>query len=66
MTDTLIEPRLSDPDYHDDNEVAHIVRKEHANAGYIGQEMIQALCGFKWVPNKNPEKRERRPMNEYL
>ncbi len=35
MTDTLIEPRLSDPDHHDDNEVAHIVKRNDANAGYI-------------------------------
>ncbi len=56
MSDTLTEPRIriADPET-DDNEVAHIVKREAANAGYIGQEMIEALCGFKWIPNKNPE-----------
>lgn len=52
-TVTLIE--IGDPELHDDDKVAHIVKKADANKGYIGQEMIEALCGYKWIPSKNPD-----------
>ena len=57
MSDILVEEpktEISRGGTDDPNELAHIVRKSILNEGYIGQRKIKALCGFEWIPHRDP------------
>lgn len=57
MTTDLEQPKVDDPilDDGDHDRFSHIVRKDEAARGYIDGASIEALCGKKWVPSKNPD-----------
>jgi hypothetical protein len=40
----------------DKAEVAHIIEEADWFKGYVLGEEIQALCGIRWTPFKDPEK----------
>ncbi len=50
--DTTVDPTTGDGDH---DRFAHICRKEDVTRAYITGEAIEALCGKKWVPSRNPE-----------
>jgi hypothetical protein len=51
--DTDVDVSLSDGT--DPNKCAHYIKKRvHADAYVFGQ-MVEALCGHRWVPSANPE-----------
>ena len=39
----------------DHDRYAHICRKEDVTRAYITGEAIEALCGKKWVPSRDPD-----------
>lgn len=47
-TPEIVDPSTGEP------RIAHIVRKDDQMRGYLGEE-IEALCGKKWVPSRDPE-----------
>lgn len=55
MTDIATRPevRLTDGDESDDH--SHIGRAADVNRGYITGEPIEALCGRRFVPHRDPE-----------
>lgn len=64
MTDLAITPQVGDPELDEGQpEVAHIVKVEPGeNAAAAVTEArvmgtpIEALCGFVWVPSKDPKR----------
>lgn len=51
--DTLVpEPE----DAPDDAHLTHIVRKDDEARGYLLKEPVTALCGYTWVPERDPQK----------
>jgi hypothetical protein len=40
----------------DKAEVSHIVEEDDWFNGYVLGEEVVALCGFKWIPFRDPEK----------
>jgi hypothetical protein len=65
MTGTSTIPVTSDPDLDEENRVAHIVGPQYDDNGkiqgrtfvteaYINGTPITALCGFTWVPSRDP------------
>ena len=67
ISETVVEPRLTDGDEGDHDRFAHYVRKDDivrsavegvavVALSYITGEAIEALCGKKWIPNRDPEK----------
>lgn len=66
MGDTLIKPDVKDPDLDRENRVSHIVGPKYTDEGKIqGAALVMeaivngtpvtALCGFTWVPSRNPD-----------
>ena len=53
---TEVQPRLSKISTGDEDRFAHIVKKDDQMRGYIEGQEITALCGYKWVPSRDPEK----------
>ena len=51
--DTTIDPTTGDGDH---DRYAHICRKEDVTRAYITGEAIEALCGKKWVPTRDPDR----------
>lgn len=51
-THVLPEERLSEGDH---DRFAHICRKEDITRAHVTGEAIEALCGKKWVPTRNPD-----------
>lgn len=58
MATETLSPKTHDPilDEGGHDRFSHIVRKGDANRGYIGGEVIEALCGKRWIPSHNPER----------
>lgn len=50
---TDVSPSTGDGDH---DRFAHICRKEDVTRAYITGEAIEALCGKKWVPSRDPDK----------
>jgi hypothetical protein len=48
-------PRLDDTDTGDPK-VAHIVKKGDATRGYIEGNEIEAICGERFIPTRDPER----------
>lgn len=61
-TDTLIDVRpalnevLTPTDDGDHERFAHYVRKNKMMESMVKGKALRALCGKKWVPNRDPEK----------
>jgi len=61
-TDTLIDEKLDDlvdrslDDGGDHDRYSHYVRKNKIMPSAIDGTPVIALCGKKWVPNRDPEK----------
>lgn len=51
--DEVVQPTTNDGDH---DRFAHICRKEDVTRAYITGEAIEALCGKKWVPSRDPDK----------
>ena len=55
-TDTLVDPTLSEVDEGDHDRFSHYVRKDHIMRSAVEGGAVRALCGKKWIPNRDPEK----------
>jgi hypothetical protein len=55
VTETVIEPRLTDGDEGDHDRFAHYVRKSDIVRSAVEGIPVVALCGKKWIPNRNPD-----------
>ncbi|MET0421692.1 MAG: DUF3039 domain-containing protein [Acidimicrobiia bacterium] len=51
--DARPDPGLGDGDH---DRFAHYCRREDVMRAYVTGEAIEALCGKKWVPTRDPEK----------
>ncbi len=51
--DTTVDPTTGDGDH---DRFAHICRKEDVARAYVTGEAIEALCGKKWVPTRDPDR----------
>ena len=56
VTETVIEPRLTDGDEGEHDRFAHYVRKADIVRSAVEGVPVVALCGKKWIPNRNPDK----------
>lgn len=58
MTDLMddVDSRISDTD---GDIVAHIIRKKDWERGYIEGKEVEALCGVRWIPSRDPEDKVR-------
>lgn len=54
----IIDPQIGDPmlDDGDHERFAHYVRKDKIMPSAIDGTAVRALCGKKWVPNRDPKK----------
>jgi hypothetical protein len=66
MTDTLIDPQITDPMLDDEDPIfAHIIKGNGKDKGpktmiteaIINGTPLEALCGFVWVPSRSVEGR---------
>ena len=55
-SETIVEPRLTDGEEGDHDRFAHYVRKSDIVRSAVEGMPVVALCGKKWIPNRNPEK----------
>jgi hypothetical protein len=51
--DVTVDPTTDGGDH---DRFAHICRKEDVTRAYITGEAIEALCGKKWVPTRDPDR----------
>lgn len=61
MTDVGVVERIEErtdlrPDDGDHERLAHIIRKADQMRAYVHGEAVTALCGKRWVPNRDPER----------
>ncbi|MPY94868.1 MAG: DUF3039 domain-containing protein [Acidimicrobiia bacterium] len=55
-TETIVDPTLDEGDEGDHDRFAHYVRKGDIMRSAVEGVAVVALCGKKWVPNRNPDK----------
>ncbi|MEZ5232922.1 MAG: DUF3039 domain-containing protein [Acidimicrobiia bacterium] len=55
-TTTVIDPTLADTDEGEHDRFAHYVRKSDIVKANIEGVPVVALCGKKWIPNRDPDK----------
>ena len=55
IPDGDVRPETSEGD-GDHDRFAHYCRREDVMRAYVTGEAIEALCGKKWVPTRDPEK----------
>lgn len=53
---TLTEERLSNFDDGDHERFAHYVEKDKIMESAVTGKSVKALCGKKWIPNRDPSK----------
>ncbi len=58
MSDTILDERTDEllDDGGDHDRYSHYVRKDKIMPSAIDGTAVIALCGKKWVPNRDPEK----------
>lgn len=58
VVDPIVDPTLDDPmlDDGDHDRFSHYVRKDKILPSAIDGTAVRALCGKKWVPNRDPKK----------
>lgn len=54
-TEILERPEVSDPDL-EDGRLTHIISRDDEMRGYVLGEMVEALCGHRFVPSRDPRK----------
>jgi len=54
-TETDVRPKPGPPD-GDHERLAHIIRKDDQMRGYVLGEEVEALCGRRFVPTRDPER----------
>lgn len=52
---TVLLPEKTDPLTDEPDEVAHYVDKAKSTEGYVFGTPVTALCGYTWVPSKDPK-----------
>ena len=55
-TTTVIEPTLAETDEGDHDRFSHYVRKSDIMKANVDGVPVVALCGKKWIPNRDPDK----------
>jgi hypothetical protein len=55
VPETIIEPTLTDGGEGDHDRFAHFVRKQDIVRSAVDGVPVVALCGKKWIPNRNPD-----------
>ncbi len=55
VSDLQVQQVVTDPSTGEPM-IAHICRKEEVARAYVTGEAIEALCGKKWVPSRDPER----------
>ena len=55
-TTTVIDPTLAGTDEGDHDRFSHYVRKSDIMRANIEGVPAVALCGKKWIPNRNPDR----------
>lgn len=50
-----LDERSQTTDTGNDDDVFHIVSKHDWGVGYIMGQEIEALCGKRWVPSRDPQ-----------
>lgn len=55
---TIVEPQVGEPllDDGDHERFAHYVKKDKILSSAVEGTPVRALCGKKWVPNRDPKK----------
>jgi len=58
VVEEIVDPRLGDPmlDEGDHDRFSHYVRKNRIMPSAVEGTPLEALCGKKWVPNRDPKK----------
>jgi hypothetical protein len=56
VSETIVEPRLTEGDEGEHDRFAHYVRKEDIMRSAVEGVAVIALCGKKWIPNRDPQK----------
>lgn len=57
MPTELLDTDAALSDVDGDTDVrSHFVRREDATRAYVTGEAIQALCGKRWVPSRDPDR----------
>jgi hypothetical protein len=56
VSETIVEPRLTEGDEGEHDRFAHYVRKEDIVRSAVEGVAVIALCGKRWVPNRDPQK----------
>ncbi len=51
--DVVVDPRLDDGDH---DRFAHYVRKDDIVRANVEGVPVRALCGKRWIPNRDPSK----------
>ena len=54
--DTIVRPDLTEGDEGDHDRFSHYVRKDDIMRSAVEGVPVQALCGKKWIPNRNPDR----------
>lgn len=54
-TEILERPEVLDPDL-EDGRLTHIISRDDEMRGYVLGEMVEALCGHRFVPSRDPRK----------
>lgn len=53
---TSVLDSLDDKTDFDEPKIAHIIQKDDEMRGYVFGEEVVALCGFRFVPTRDPHK----------
>jgi len=58
IVEEIVDPKLGDPqlDDGDHDRFAHYVKKDKIVSSAVEGTPVRALCGKKWVPNRDPKK----------
>jgi hypothetical protein len=53
---TLVERPDTTREPGDHERFAHVIRKSDEMRGYVLGEEVEALCGKRWVPSRDPQR----------
>lgn len=56
MTHTLLEETTQTTGGNDPSKNSHWVKKEYLTDAYVFGTEVEALCGYRWVPHRDPKK----------
>jgi Protein of unknown function (DUF3039) len=49
-------PVIEDSREHQEPDFWHVIRKEDQMRGYVLGEEIEAICGYRFIPTRDPNK----------